>query len=142
MSHHRPGSSRRQRQWAGTWQTSIRVPISPSRRLLPSFYSDLIARSYSLFFHVSFGGMYATKLDLETPLQVAYPRLPTLLSHVNDGPSLQAEEGGVEDRDHRGSVPVCLRANVGSTTVSPTLSSIGVDTGTTEDLPTYDELMS
>ena len=86
--------------------------------------------------------MYATKLDLETPLQVAYPRPPTFLSHVNDGPLLQAEVGGVEDRGRRGSVPVCLHANVGSTTVSPTLSSIGVDAGTTEDLPTYDALMS
>ncbi|KAH8657269.1 hypothetical protein BGZ61DRAFT_371489, partial [Ilyonectria robusta] len=68
-----------------TWQTVIRIPIRPSHRLYPSFCSQLIARSYSINLRICFGGAYIRKMDLEVPLQVAYPRISKSASQPEDG---------------------------------------------------------
>ena len=85
------------RRQAGRWQTSICVPIMPPRTLQPSFCSHLIARSYSLLLHVSFGGAYTSKIDLRVPLQVAYPQPPILPLHtegINSQQSQRSESMG------------------------------------------------
>jgi hypothetical protein len=56
----------------GVWETSIKVPIKPSRTLLPTFCSGLIMRSYSLLLRIRISGVYARGVDLEIPLQVVY----------------------------------------------------------------------
>ena len=55
------------------WQTTVRVPIQPTRQLHPSFCSKVSARSYSIALQIQVGGIYARTMHLEVPLQVAYP---------------------------------------------------------------------
>lgn len=79
------------------WQTVVRIPIGPSHRLYPSFCSQLIARSYSINLRICFGGAYVRKMNLEVPLQVAYPRLSTPASQLEGGNlENQMEEDGVD----------------------------------------------
>jgi hypothetical protein len=127
MSLGRLGSQSSVKQGAAAWHTSVPVHISPPRRLLPNFCSGLIARSYALLFHVSLGGVHASKLYLAVPLQVAYPRPPTLLSQADGNPSQQTEGGEGADHGHRASVPIRLRTHVSSNPGSADLFSFGAD---------------
>ena len=57
----------------GSWNASIRFPVSPDMKQQPTFCTDLFARSYSLLFRVRISGAYVKMLDFEVPLQVVYP---------------------------------------------------------------------
>jgi hypothetical protein len=137
---HWVGSSSSDRQYAGRLQTSICVPITPSRRLQPTFSGHMIARAYSLLFNVSFGGAYASKMNLEVPLQVAYPR-PAMLPLQEDDtylPLAEDDEGAECGRGRRPPIPLRTHAN-SDPYAAP---SEGADIHDLETLPTYDELMS
>ena len=139
-SRHWVDTSPSERQYACRLQTSICVPITPSRRLQATFSSHLVARAYSVIFNISFGGAYASKMDLEVPLQVAYPRpMPPL---QEDGAFLPPAEDEVSaDRNRTWGLPIRLHTYTGFDPYA-TLSPHGSDMHVLEALPTYDELMS
>ncbi|KAF2176866.1 hypothetical protein K469DRAFT_605526 [Zopfia rhizophila CBS 207.26] len=56
------------------WNVAVRIPIKPQTKLLPTFCSSLIARSYSMVLRVKLAGVHAKKVDLEVPLQIVYLR--------------------------------------------------------------------
>ncbi|QKD57275.2 uncharacterized protein FOBCDRAFT_186452 [Fusarium oxysporum Fo47] len=120
--------------------TSVCVPISPSRRLQATFSSHLVARAYSVLFNISFGGAYASKMDLEVPLQVAYPRPPMSPLQGDGTLLLPAEDEDGADRHRTWGLPLRLH-NSGRFNPYNTLSPHGSDMHDSEALPTYDELM-
>lgn len=54
------------------WRSSVRIPISPSQTLLPTFCSKLVARSYSVLLRVDMAGVCTKRADFEVPLQVVH----------------------------------------------------------------------
>jgi hypothetical protein len=140
VSRHWVDTSSSERQYACRLQTSVCVPITPSRRLQATFSSHLVARAYSVLFNISFGGAYASKMDLEVPLQVAYPR-PAMSPLQGDGTLLlPAEDEDGADRNRTWGLPLRLH-NSGRFNPYTTLSPHGSDMHDSEALPTYDELM-
>ncbi|PNP50363.1 hypothetical protein FNYG_15965 [Fusarium nygamai] len=100
-----------------------------------------MARDYSVFFNISFGGVYASKMDLEVPLQVAYPR-PPMSPLLEDGAFLlPAEDEDGADRNRTWGLPIRLHTYA-SFDPCTTLSPHGSDIQSSEALPTYDELMN
>ncbi|KAI3573748.1 hypothetical protein IWW34DRAFT_138920 [Fusarium oxysporum f. sp. albedinis] len=141
VSRHWVDTSSSERQYACRLQTSICVPITPSRRLQATFSSHLVARAYSVLFDISFGSAYASKMDLEVPLQVAYPRPPMPPLQEDDTILLPAEDEDGTDRSRTWGLPIRLRTHA-SFDPYTTLSPHGSDMHASEALPTYDELMS
>ncbi|RGP72489.1 hypothetical protein FSPOR_2700 [Fusarium sporotrichioides] len=128
-------------QYACRLKTSICVPITLSRRLQATFYSRLIARAYSVLFNISFRGVHASKMDLEVPLQVAYPRPPMPPRQDDETTLLPAEDEDGADCSRTWSLPIELRTNA---TFDPnaTFTPHGSDMHALEVLPTYEEHMS
>lgn len=56
----------------GAWNVTVHIPIKPQTKLLPTFYSSLIARSYSVILRVKLASVHAKKVDPEVPIQVVY----------------------------------------------------------------------
>lgn len=56
-----------------TWQTDLTIRAAPPLRLLPTFYANFVALSYSLVYRISIVGIHTKRIYLSTPLQVAYP---------------------------------------------------------------------
>ncbi|KNB04620.1 hypothetical protein FOXG_19710 [Fusarium oxysporum f. sp. lycopersici 4287] len=56
VSRHLLDTPSSERKYACRLQTSICVPITPSRRLQATFSSHLVAPAYSVLFNISFGG--------------------------------------------------------------------------------------
>ena len=79
---------------AGIFRASIILAVQPVEALLPTFCSHLMARSYTLLMKLLMNGLYCKAVDLEVPLQVAYPR-PTAQA---DDPS---PNSSLERRDSR-----------------------------------------
>lgn len=52
------------------WTTTLSVPVSGSKRLLPTFATELASRRYSLVLHVRMKGLRHKPLEVEVPLQV------------------------------------------------------------------------
>ncbi|OCK73309.1 hypothetical protein K432DRAFT_410795 [Lepidopterella palustris CBS 459.81] len=67
------------------WSVTVRIPIKPQAKLLPTFCSSLIARSYSVVLRVKVTGVHAKKIDFEVPLQVVYLQSPHMAAATESG---------------------------------------------------------
>jgi hypothetical protein len=83
----------------GKWISNWTIPIHVDGRLLPTFCSALVARSYSLIVRVKVSGVRQEVFDLEVPLQVVHtsPRATQLASESFLQPRRESETSWFSD---------------------------------------------
>lgn len=99
------------------WKASVRIPIHPHQRMLPTFCASLISSLYSLALRVRVAGIRTRKADFEVPLQVVYlpsSQIGNDSVHDERSRSCIGSEGLLAQQDvsftviYAGTLPTCI----------------------------------